>query len=74
MAFLAAKWTVLPVKEHALADVRLHVAFGGLCELAGAVTEGTVRIGNFYGTLTRTDRAFLDISLSHPVYVDSTII
>jgi hypothetical protein len=74
MAFLAAERAVLPVKEHALANVRLHVAFGGLGELAGAIAKRTVRIGDFYGALARADRALLNVSLSHLFYVDYTII
>lgn len=67
MATFAAKRTVFPVKEHALANVGLHVTFGGLCKFAGAVAKRAIRIGNFYGTPAGTDGAFLNVSLSHPL-------
>ena len=66
VAFLAAERAVFPVKEHALANVRLHVTFGGLCVLAGAVAKRTIGIGDFNQALARTDRTFFDVSLSHP--------
>jgi len=67
MAFLAAKRTVLPVKKHTLTNMRLHVTFSRLCEFTGAVAKWAVTIGNFDGTLAIADRAFLDISLRHPL-------
>jgi hypothetical protein len=66
VALFAAQRAVLPVKEHALADVRLHVAVGGLCKFAGAIAKRTIRIGDFYGAPARTDGAFLNVGLSHP--------
>jgi len=42
MATLAAQWAVLSVKKHALADMRLHVAFGSPGEFTCAVTKGTI--------------------------------
>jgi hypothetical protein len=42
MAALAAQWAVLSVKKHALADMRLHVAFGRPSEFACAVAKGTI--------------------------------
>jgi len=74
MAFLAAERAVLPVKEHALADVGLHVTFSGFRIFAGAVAERAIRIGDFYGAPAGTDWAFLNVGLSHPLYVDYTII
>lgn len=74
MALFAAEWAVLPVKEHALADVRLHVTFGRFRVFAGAVAERAVRIGDFYGAPAGTDGAFLNVGLSHPLYVVYTII
>jgi hypothetical protein len=65
VATFSAQWAVLPVKEHTLADVGLHVAFRGLCKFAGAIAKRTIRIGNFYGALARTDRALLNVSLGH---------
>jgi hypothetical protein len=65
MAFLAAQRAIFPVKEHALTDMRLHVALGGLCSFAGAIAERTVRIGDFYGAPAGTDWAFLNVGLSH---------
>jgi len=66
MALLAAQRAVLPVKEYALANVRLHVTLGGLCKFARAIAKGTIRIGNVYSAPTRTNGAFLNVSLSHP--------
>jgi hypothetical protein len=65
MAFLAAQRAVLPVKEHALANVGLHVTFCGLCGFAGAVAKRAIRIGNFYGAPAGTDWALLNVGLSH---------
>jgi hypothetical protein len=67
MALFAAQRAVFPVKKHALADVGLHVAFGGLCKLAGAIAKRAIRIGDFYGALARTDWALLNVGLSHPL-------
>ncbi|HEV8404695.1 MAG TPA: hypothetical protein VGQ13_02195 [Nitrososphaera sp.] len=66
MALLATQRAVLPIKEYTLANVRLHVTLGGLCKFAGAIAKGTIRIGNFYGAPARTDRAPLNVGLSHP--------
>lgn len=74
MASFAAQWTVLSVKEHALTDMRLHIALSGFCEFASAIAKGTIRIGDFDQTSARTDRAFLNFGLSHLLYVESTII
>jgi hypothetical protein len=74
MAALAAQRAVLSVEKHALADMRLHVAFGGPGEFARAVTKGTIRIGNVDRAPARTNRAFLDVSLRHLSLVKSTII
>jgi hypothetical protein len=65
MATLAAQRAVLSVKKHALADVRLHVAFRRSGEFARAVTKGTIRIGNVYRASARTNGAFLNVSLRH---------
>jgi hypothetical protein len=67
MAFFAAQRAVFPVKKHALANVRLHVAFSGLCKFAGAIAKRAIRIGNFYGALARTNWALLNVGLSHPL-------
>ena len=67
MAFFAAQWAVFPIKEHALANVGLHVTFSGLCGFAGAVAKRTIRIGNFYGAPAGTDWALLNVGLSHPL-------
>lgn len=74
VALLAAERTVFPVKEHALADVGFHVTFSCFRIFTGAVTKRTIRFGNFYGTPAGTDWAFLNVGLSHPLYVDYTII
>jgi len=74
VAFLAAERTVLPVKEHALTDVGFHVTFSCLRKFTGAVAKWTIRFGNFYGTPAGTDWALLNVGLSHPLYVDYTII
>lgn len=66
MAFFAAQRTVLPVKEDALANVGFHITLGGLGEFTSAVAKRTIRIGNFYRALARTNRTvLLDIGLSH---------
>jgi hypothetical protein len=66
MAFFAAQRAVLPVKEDALANVRLHITLGGLGEFTSAVAKRAIRIGNFYCALARTHRTvLLDIRLSH---------
>jgi hypothetical protein len=65
MAFLAAERAALPVKEHALADMGLHVAFSRLRKFAGAIAKWTIRIGDFYGAFARTDWALLNVGLSH---------
>ena len=65
MASLAAERAVLSIKEHALAYVRLHIAFGSFRKFTGAIAKRTIRICNFYGTLARTDRALLNVGLSH---------
>ena len=74
MAALAAKRTILTVQKHALADVRLHIAFSRLGKFASTVTERTIRVGDFNQTPARTNWAFLEVGLSHLFYVKSTII
>jgi hypothetical protein len=67
MAFLPTKRTILSIQEYTLADVGLHVAFGGLCGFAGAIAKRTIRICDFYGALAGTDWALLNVSLGHPL-------
>lgn len=74
MAALAAERAVLAIQEHALANVRLHVALGGLCKFAGAIAKRTIRVGNLYQTSAGTNWAFLNIGLSHLLFLKSTII
>jgi len=74
VAFLAAERAVLPVKEHALTYVRFHVTFSCFRIFASAVAERAVRIGDFYGAPAGADWAFLNVGLSHPLYVVYTII